>query len=258
MASLSSRPCDSAPVVRAVLLSLALLVACDRERTVLVDRVPRDYAVTLRVGGVVVPTEWRRDRLRARFTAASDAPIALSASGPCGPVQIPLDRLELGGENEEYVPQGAIEPRRVLVDTREARGRALAIGALTLDVPAGARRAVSVPVATCADGDLIRMGGEPIGRVPPDPRADVLVDLDGSHCYRVDAEELVPVLRVADPEVAEPTTTHLARAHVHDLTPIHVDFPFASIPDRVDPDALGHFDDRTVFTSLTSEDCPAP
>lgn len=246
--------------LRAAMLSLVLLAGCDRERTVLVDGVPRDFVVSMRVNGAEVPVGWRRDRVRARIAAPAEATVTLWVTGPCGLVELPIRRLEYVHENEVYVLDEPVDARHVLVDVRGAAGRALSIGALVLDLPAGAQRAVRIPAATCTDGAVIRAGGETIGQLPSDPHAEVLVDLDGSHCYRVRAEELAPVILAGLPgPESTPIVTHLTTARVHDLSPVHVDFAFQEIPERVDPDEIGRFDDRHVFTSLVAEDCaPAP
>jgi hypothetical protein len=242
--------------LRALLLGALLLAACDRERTVLVDGVPEDFDVVVRVDGVEVPSERRRGRVRARITAPPDATVSLSASGPCGQIALPIRRVESAHENEVYELDGTVAVRRVLVDTRNATGRVLTLGALAVDVPPGAQRAVTLAAVSCDEGRVVRVDGETIGELPPSASAEVLVDVDGSHCYRVTAEELVPAILANLPgEESPPLVTHLTRARVHDLSPLHVDFAFSEIPDHVDPSAIHRFDDGRVFTSLVAEDC---
>ncbi|MBX7194003.1 MAG: hypothetical protein K1X94_18255 [Sandaracinaceae bacterium] len=242
----------------ALSILFASLAACDPpEQSVAIHGVAPDLAITLRAGGEVLPHHRVRDVVTARTTATE---LSLTASGPCGEVTIALERVETYGDARLVYEAGPIPRRRVLIDTRDASRAPLSIGALALDLPSGVTHAIEIIAPSCPEGHAVRIGDDVVGTLAPSDEHDTLIDVRGTHCYRIDrADREVVVLTTLDATQPTETLRTLTPAHVHALDS-RIDFAFAPVPSRVDLDALGPHDDHEghyAITSLEATDCSA-
>lgn len=238
----------------------------------------RSWRAPLRITWGSGAAEWPRDASEVALTAGPVAPRAMLKAlrgetlGLCGPTPVQLglpgpaelDRL-LGasGESQARIPLRAFWPDDtpmldLWIDNTDGPRRELGLGAIRLDLAAGARAHAFLPAPSCAAplslaGTIVgRLSGElatrkrpfdyatgaSVGEIDPAHSWVLLLDAQGDRCY--ESRELKYTIGGRPSPFAGPgRVARHRRAHLHQLPPSEVHYFLRPAPDAVSADPYG-------------------